>query len=292
MKALVKWTDELLNLFFLGIVLLMLAFSGYAIWDFRQVHRDADSANYAAYKPSETGGEATFGELTALNGEVIAWLTVFGTNIDYPVAQAGDNMKYVNTGADGRYSLSGSVFLDYRNSADFSDFNSILYGHNMDRKTMFGEIGNFAREDFFAENGRGELYFGGEKHGIEFFAMLRADAYDGGLFLPNVAEEEREGFLEGLGALALRFKDAGVSAEDRLIMLVTCSPSTTNGRDVLVGRLVPFEEENAESAVEAPEQREMLARPLHLFPALLKAILAAMLLARIAQESGATRRLP
>ncbi|MCG4817374.1 class B sortase, partial [Collinsella aerofaciens] len=76
-------------------------------------------------------GGLSFEQLKELNPEVFGWLTVYGTNIDYPVTQGKDNWKYVNTNALGEYSLSGAIFLDYTNRKDFQDFNSILYGHHM-----------------------------------------------------------------------------------------------------------------------------------------------------------------
>jgi len=132
--------------------------------------------------------------LQAINPEVFSWLTVYGTNIDYPVAQGQDNMKYVNTNAEGKYSLSGSIFLDYNNSKDFSDFNSILYGHHMQKKTMFGEIGSFSNQYFFDSHRYGNLYYGGKDHGIEFFAFIHTSAYDDTVFTPNVTDKNRQAY--------------------------------------------------------------------------------------------------
>jgi len=219
------------------IIASLIAYSGYALWDSKQLHRSADKSNYAVYKPTAENQGKSFGELQALNAEVFAWLCVYGTNIDYPVAQGSTNMKYVNTNAEGRYSLSGSLFLDYHNSKDFSDFNSIIYGHHMAKKVMFGEIGDFFDRSMFDSHMYGSLYFDGKDHGIEFFAFIRTDAYDSVIFTPNVEEGQREKYLDGLLAKAVHVRETGVSRDDRLVLLSTCSSSSTNGRDILVGKV-------------------------------------------------------
>ncbi|MCL2299178.1 MAG: class B sortase, partial [Firmicutes bacterium] len=145
----IRWTDEALNLFVLLVILLLLAFGCYAMWDSKQVYQAAEAARYEIYKPTTEKGALSFKELQALNPEVFAWLTVYGTHIDYPVTQGTDNMKYINTNAQGQYSLSGSIFLDSGCARDFSCFPCILYGHHMERDTMFGEIGKFADESYF-----------------------------------------------------------------------------------------------------------------------------------------------
>ena len=288
MKAVIKGLDSIIGILVLTAILLVLAFAGYALWDSEQVHSQADKSNYTAYKPTAENEGKTFEELRAINDEVIAWLTVFDTNIDYPVTQADNNMKYVNTNAEGRYSLSGSIFLDYRNSSDFSDFNSIVYGHNMDKKTMFGEIGFFEDGDYFDSHEYGNLYFDGADHGIEFFAFVHTDAYNSNFFWPNVPEDLRQDYLDGLVEEAMHYRDIGISMGDRIILLTTCSPSTTNGRDVLVGRITSetFLQAPAEPEEQASlEQARIFAKPIHVVPFLLKILLAVMIALRAAQAN-------
>jgi len=221
----------------LAIIMLLIAFAEYALWDTNQIHRAADKSHYEVYKPSKADGGKSFKELQAINDEVFAWLTVYGTNIDYPVAHNEDNMKYVNTNAEGQYSLSGAIFLDSSNSKDFSDFNSILYGHHMAKKTMFGEIGEFSDRAVFEARRYGNLYYDEKDHGIEFFAFVHVDAYDMAVFRANAKDETRQGYLDNLIEKSMYFRDIGVSTEDRIILLSTCSSSSTNGRDILVGRI-------------------------------------------------------
>ena len=181
MKA-IKVADGVVNYTLLVVFVALIAFAGYALWDTRQILGAADKSNYEIYKPVGENEGMTFKELQALNPEVIAWIEVYGTNIDYPVTQGRDNIKYVNTNALGLYSLSGAIFLDAYNSEDFSDFNSFLYGHHMEKDVLFGQIGRFSDKGVFDSHRYGNLYFGGKDHGIEFFAFLYADAYDRTVF--------------------------------------------------------------------------------------------------------------
>ena len=233
----IKFIDSIVNIVILVIVVLLAAFAGYALWDSKQIFNAADKSNYELYKPTAENEGKSFRELQDLNPEVVAWLSVYGTNIDYPVTQGEDNIKYVNTNAEGRYSLSGAIFLDYLNSKDFSDFNSILYGHHMEREKMFGEIESFSNKRVFESHHYGNLYFDGKGHGIEFFAFVKADAYDRAVFTPGIKEKERRVYLAGLLEKAVYIRDIDISDRERIILLTTCSNSFTNGRDILVGKV-------------------------------------------------------
>jgi len=237
-KGAIKVINGVVNIAMLTMMLLMSAFAGYALWDSKQLYKAADKTTYTIFKPSPTDEGKSFKELQALNPEIFAWLSVYGTNIDYPVAHCEDNMKYVNTNAEGLYSLSGTIFLDCDNSEDFGDFNSILYGHHMDKQVMFGQIGEFADAEMFDTHRYGNLYSDGQDHGIAFFAFVHTDAYDGAIFTANVGETLRQEYLDDLLEKAVHTRDIGITTDDHIILLSTCSAITTNGRDILVGRIV------------------------------------------------------
>ena len=237
-KKAVRTANSLVNFAVLAAILLLLAFGCYALWDSDQVYNAANAAQYEIYKPTVENEGKTFQELQAINPEVFSWLTVYGTNIDYPVTQGGDNMKYVNTGAEGSYSLSGSIFLDCENSRDFSDFNSILFGHHMEQRAMFGDLELFSDKDYFDARRYGNLYYGGRDHGLEFFAFLHTDAYDTSVFTPGVSGKEvRQAYLDGLHNKAAFSRDIGVAVKDRIVLLSTCSSQSTNGRYILAARI-------------------------------------------------------
>ena len=257
-RKIIRGIHNFIDTMILFIIIIVLSFAGYSLWDTGQVYQAADSSNFERFKPSEEDEGKSFKELQEINPEVIAWLNVYGTNIDYPVTQGPDNMKYVNTDAEGQFSLSGAIFLDTNNSKDFKDFNNIFYGHFMEKQLMFGELGTFIDKEVFERHRYGNLYFDDKDHGIEFFAFLHADAYDREIFTPNVRKEDAEAYLENLLANAIHERNINVSTNDTLILLTTCSANSTNGRDILIGRLTDEVFENTFVNTETNKIHELL----------------------------------
>ncbi|MCL1859628.1 MAG: class B sortase [Oscillospiraceae bacterium] len=230
--------NGIIDIAVLIIILLFVITGCYAVWDSKQVYKAADAARYEIYKPTAQNESKSFLELQAINPEVFGWITIYGTHIDYPVVQSPNLMKYVNTNAEGQYSLSGAIFLDSNSSMDFSDFNSIIYGHHMEKQTMFGEIGNFSDNDYFDVRKYGTLYYDGQEHGLEFFAFVHADAYDSTIFRTKISgQENQKDYLNMLIERAAHTREIQITANDRIVLLSTCSSNSTNGRDILVGKI-------------------------------------------------------
>ena len=237
-KKAIRLINGIVDISALIMILSLLAVGCYAIWDSSQVYQLANSARYQIYKPNAENGGKSFAQLQEINPDVFAWLTVYGTHIDYPVVQGTDNMQYVNANAEGQYSLSGAIFMDTNCSRDFSDFSSFLYGHHMEKQAMFGEIGRFAEESYFSARNYGMLYYNGQEYGLEFFAFVHADAYDGAVFKTKITgREARQAYLDMLLKIALHTRSIQVTADDRIVLLSTCSDASTNGRDILVGKI-------------------------------------------------------
>lgn len=223
------------------VLALALLYSGYALWDTWRIYEGASvDESLLKYKPSpNAAGGNNFAELLAINPDVCAWLTVDGTHIDYPVVQGDDNTTYVNTDVYGEFSLSGSIFLDARNERDFSDAYSLIYGHHMEGNVMFGELARFAEAEYFEEHPLGELMLPDKTYRIEFFACMQADAYDEQVFGPGeLTEGEVTALLERARSESLQYRDIGVSGNDRVLALSTCSDAATNARTIVLGRLV------------------------------------------------------
>lgn len=236
--------DRLLLLF----LLLLLSLGLYCLYDSSQVYSSADAAQYSAFKP-QAEDTLSFAQLRAINPDVVGWLTVNDTPIDYPVVQGPDNRKYLDTTVEGEYRLSGSLFLDWRNNPAFSDFNSIIFGHHMEQERMFGCLSNFGDAAYFDAHPFGGLclredWSGGKngtegfhQYGLEFFSVLLTDAYDDVLYSPGVATESRQAYLDHILNDALFRREMKVDTDDHLILLSTCTTERTNGRYVLVGKL-------------------------------------------------------
>jgi sortase B len=226
----------------LAIVLVML-FGGYSLWNSYMLYKGAyTSSDLLKYKPSaDNPSNPTLAELMKLNPDVRAWLTVDGTHIDYPVVQGKTNLDYINKDVYGQFSFSGSIFLDCNNASDFSDFYSLLYGHHMEHGAMFGDIADFRQQSYFDTHKTGTLYLPGKTYSISLFACVSADAYDSKIFSPAAVKTtaEKQEMLSYIKSKSLNYRDLGLTANDKIIAMSTCTTATTNGRTVLFGRLVP-----------------------------------------------------
>lgn len=171
-------------------VVIAIIIAAYALFDLHDVGMRAQPAVYEKYKPGEDRG--SFEELVAINDEVIGWIDLYGTNIDYPVVQAKDNEKYLMLSADLQYSLSGAIFLDYRNQPDFSDFNNIIYGHSMSYNAMFGDICDYLEPSFYDAHRYGDLFFDGAHHGLRVVGLVETDAYKSNLYRPEIVTDEQK----------------------------------------------------------------------------------------------------
>lgn len=238
----VRIGNALLDLTATVMMLILLFYGAYCLWDNYNINRAAFAADgLMRYKPAvqEDGSAPTMEELRTLNDDVCAWITVDNTNIDYPVVQGTDNMQYVNTSVLGEFSLSGAIFLDSRCAADGSGDYLLLYGHHMDSGAMFGDIVKFLEQEYFDEHPSGTLTLcDGTVYGITFFACCAVDAADPVLYRPDSSA--------GLERLMARIAQTAVcqreitGTPERVIGLSTCLEAETNGRAVLFGCLEPL----------------------------------------------------
>lgn len=226
------------------LMLALLAFSGFALWQDAALRRGAFvGAELLQYKPAAPAADnPTLAGLQTVNPDVCGWLTVDGTGIDYPVVQGATNMDYVNRDVYGDFSLSGAIFLDSRCAADLTDPYTVIYGHHMDNSAMFGDVARFAEADYFAAHPAGSISLPDAAYTIELFACVVTDAYDTAIYTPERYPDDVGALLDYAAAQAVQQRDIGVTAQDRLVALSTCAGSETNGRVVVLGRLCPLKE--------------------------------------------------
>ena len=236
-KFIVRMIDHMVNLTALLLILIVMFLSCYMLWDSNQVYQAADAKNYEAYIPTEKHTKS-FEELQKINPDIIGWIRVNDTNINYPLLQAEDDDTYMNTDAEGKYSLSGSIFLHCANKPDFSDFNNMIYGHHMEKHKMFGDVGMFTDKTYFEKHPYGNLFFDGKDHGVEFYALIQADAYNERLF--SICPDDpkaKQAYLQEILDNALYKRNFEITQNDHLVLLITCTSELTNGRNILVGKL-------------------------------------------------------
>lgn len=228
----VKCINFIVNVILFCAIIVILGYCGFVIYDNNNISSSASSSEYSVYKPTENN-IVSFEELKSINAEVIGWLTLDNTGVDYPITQGTDNIKYVNTNVEGEYSLAGSLFLDYRNSIDKLDTVSIIYGHDMDGGAMFGGLREYRSLDYMLKHSSGSILLGDDLYSIKVVAFMSVDAYDMEVY--SVVENNS---LEYINRVKDKVTvDGGISEivqKDKLLLLSTCSNEGTNGRWVVL----------------------------------------------------------
>lgn len=217
-----KTIDIVLLVFFLLLFLI----GAYTMYDTLLIYNAASDSNLKSFRPNIVDGETEW-DMSVLSDDVVAWITIDGTSIDYPILQGMNNSEYLNKDPFGKYSISGSIFMDYRNAPDFSDPYSLIYGHHMEYGHMFGALDDFMNEGYFNEHRTGTLIIGNNIYSIKFFACLEADATNKAIFIPDSAEDA----LQYVQSNAHIWNEPN---EGRLIALSTCKSDTT-ARTILFG---------------------------------------------------------
>ena len=231
-KKMINLLSHLEDAFVYMICLILFLIGIYAMVDSYLVYQHANDNSLLKFKPGYEGEEPE----KEIKGNMVAWITINDTNIDYPVMQGKDNHEYLNKDPYGEYSLAGSIFLDSRNAPDFTDDYSLIYGHHMEGNSMFGELHSFLKKDYFDKHREGTLTVGEEVYDIRFFAVLDTSATEKHIFAPT--EQKVEDVLSYVEEHAGIY-DAEWTREgnDKIIALSTCSAPDSIKRVVVFGEL-------------------------------------------------------
>lgn len=163
--------------------------------------------------------------LRVQNPDLVGWIVVDGTNINYPIVQSSDNEYYLHRSFDGKYSASGTIFVDYRNSKDFSaNRNTVIYGHNMNSGTMFHELSEFFYTNFYKQYGTIKILTYDGVYVYNVFCVMETKITFNYIQTDFSTDEEYLSFINTLAKKSRRKKENPVfTADDRLLTLSTCT---------------------------------------------------------------------
>lgn len=181
-------------------------------------------------------------EILQENGpDIIAWLTLPDTAVNYPVTQAEDNDYYLRHLYDGTYNKAGCLFADYENKKDFSDRNTIIYGHNMRDGSMFASLNEYKEQSYYDSHPQMYLVTPDGGYLCDIFAAFEAKPKESG---SDTSPWRMEGKDDGayttwLSAMADRSvveTDVTVTSSDKVLTLSTCTPGGAS-RFIVMGKL-------------------------------------------------------
>ena len=152
------------------------------------------------------------------------------------MVQGTDNDYYINHLFDGSWNRAGAIFLDYRNSADFSDPHSIVYGHHLINDTMFSALEGYKEQWFYDAHPTAQVITPEGVYTLHFFAGYVADTSTDAWRL-DVSGEEMTQWLDAAIRRSWFRADRYPAPGDRIVTLSTCSYEFEDARFVLLGFL-------------------------------------------------------
>lgn len=240
MKKKIRRKVYLLAYIFMGSLFLLSAWQiGFYFFNGYKTQVSAESLSEMvdlSLESAETDWEdyrSLFMELKKTNENTVAYIRIENTRIDYPVVQTTDNEYYLNRDFEGKVNSHGAIFMDYRNTPDFSDQNTILYGHNMRDGTMFKDLLKYSGQKDKAQLSFYVLVI--TEKGVsrwEIFSAYEASIAEpiGSLgFLTTYfsKDEDWKAFLDSAIKRSTLVPNISVGEKDKLLTLTTC----TNNRD-------------------------------------------------------------
>lgn len=244
----------------MAILCAAFAFSGWKLWEIQNEYREAEQVyqelietltapgipdrDTQSAQTSQTGGDADdtvwpvvdFEALQKINLDVVGWIYIEGTAVNYPIVQGEDNNYYLKRMIDGSWNSNGSIFLDCDSEPDFTGNNSILYGHNMRNGAMFETILRYQEQEFFEEHPVALLLTPQGNYKIRFFSGYTAELTDPAWEL-YFTDMDYGQWLAEIAGRSCFVSSESPDAADRVVTLSTCSYEFDNARFVLHGIL-------------------------------------------------------
>lgn len=210
--------------------------------DVQQIyHEESDVVKEVDSKEGEIRPQ--FNQLRQINPDILGWISIDDTKINYPILQSADNEFYLDRNYKKEDSIAGSIFMDYRNDITLTNPNTIIYGHRVKDNSMFDSLTNYLDEHFF--NNHQLIYYDTmyESYQAEVFAVyqtttdfdyIQTDFSDG---------QEYDALLKEIQERSIYDTNVDLTMNDQIITLSTCDYTLDpdEGRLVVHAKLVKKE---------------------------------------------------
>ena len=214
--------------------------------DYVQEPKGKDDASTTDDDGSEKGTEdagngylqVDFEGLKKVNPDVIAWIQIPALDISYPVVQGNDNYYYLHHMFDGQANKNGSIFVDYHNQPDFTDSNTIVYGHNMKNGNMFGTLDHYQDQSLYQQYPCFYIYVPGSVLEYQIISCYAGRNGSAGYTYAFPEPEDFQKFVDTV--LSYSGYDTGVlvADTDHIVTLSTCVNTDRNYRYLVHGKLI------------------------------------------------------
>ena len=245
--------------------------------DLSDIQPAPEPAEETAEQPEETPEEATeeapvyvdpyadalrdmdFTALREVNGDVLGWILIPGTAVSYPLVQGADNQYYLNHTWKKWTNVVGSIFLECSNSPDFSDFNTIIYGHRMNNGSMFASLKYYKQQSYWSAHPCVYITDDAGTRTYRIFAAYEVSTEGSTYQLGFSGDASKQAFLDD--CMARSVIDTGIvpTVYDRILTLSTCTGSGHATRWV-VQAVLPGEAPEEAAVQEAAPAQEAAAQ--------------------------------
>ncbi len=180
-----------------------------------------------------------FDYLSSINDDVIGWIQIPGTAVNYPIVQGTNNDYYLTHLYTGDTSSSGAIFLDSGTTLGLEDKNAIIFGHNMKNGSMFASLNSYSSSAYYSLHPYIVVTdLSGTRYIYDIFAVYSVDTADEGvsssIYLHGFgADENFASYLEMVQGMSIYSTGISVTQDDYIITLSTCKSSSSSVRMIV-----------------------------------------------------------
>lgn len=166
-----------------------------------------------------------FKKLKSENSDVVAYIKVNNTNIEYPIVKTSNNNFYLNHSFDKSKNSRGWIFADYKNKFDNTDKNIVIYGHNMRDGSMFGSLKNILNEEWYNNTENMNITFLTENGNYIYkvFSIYKIESEDYYIKTDFSTDNEYQKFLNIIKERSIKNFVVNVNVDDKILTLSTCA---------------------------------------------------------------------
>lgn len=176
-----------------------------------------------------------------LNADVRAWIHNEAIVVDHPILKSPDNEYYLTRDLDLSYKAMGSIFFDFRNKSDFSDPNTIIYGHNFDNGLMFSNLVWYKSQQFYEQNPFYYLYTPEQVYRVDIAAGIVVSETDTTYLVVDFnSDAEFRVLIQLIEENSVIESEIELTPKDQLVTLYTCTNDWQGQRFVVIGKLTPL----------------------------------------------------
>ena len=175
-----------------------------------------------------------------INKDIIGWINIPNTNINYPIVKDNDSLKYLTHTFDGKYNHNGSIFT--LNNSPFQDKITVIHGHNMKNGIMFSELAQFIKKEFFNQHSNFNIYTKNQNYKATIFSCYSTgvDIEERNIKLLNFKEEVE--YYKNTSAIYVE----NIGEIEKIVKLSTCSylgnhATPTDQRYYIIAKLEPVD---------------------------------------------------